>query len=48
MNRPKNLVKSPHMHGWQLTVKTKGIAGPLQLKIFWEEQQDNEQMLLKV
>ena len=48
MNRPKNLVKSPHKHGWQLTVKTKGIAGPLQLKIFWEEQQDNEQMLLKV
>ena len=53
MNRQKNLVKSPHMCDWQLTVKTKENCRTVTLtsavkRIFREEEQDNEQMLLKV
>ena len=53
MNRQKNLVKSPHMRDWQLTVKTKESCRTVTLtsavkRIFQEEEQDNEQMLLKV
>lgn len=53
INSPKSLIKSPHMHDWQITVKVKENCRAVTItstakKIFWEEEQDNELMLLKV